>query len=171
MPKLKGFDPALPDHHTGVGRKSMFEEVESTTRSKYASYLCQHGVGVGNRAQSESAQGVVAAVVGEGNRLSVESDALDGDRSIFDALPRNPNCRRRGLDGKDSVDIRWVAIDVEARTEPGLEDSSRQPSRHFGPPPSETACPAALTHQPGKDVLAVEAHFAKIQKWRRQPGR
>ena len=79
QPTLQGLEPALPCLHTRIGGKAMFEEVEPAPGTKHTPHLGKRGVGIGNRAQGEGAQSVVTAVIGEGNRLAVESDPLDGD--------------------------------------------------------------------------------------------
>ena len=62
-PALKRFQAALPSRHTRIRSKAVLEEVEPAARTEHPADLRQGGVDVGNRAQGEGAEGIVAGVV------------------------------------------------------------------------------------------------------------
>ncbi len=64
QPALEGLQAVLPCRHARIGGNTVLEEVEPASRAKDPSDLRQGGVDVGNRAQGEGAQGVVAGVIG-----------------------------------------------------------------------------------------------------------
>ena len=55
----------------------MLEEVEPASTTEHSADLCQGGVDVGNRAQGEGAEGIVARVIGERDQLTVKPDEFD----------------------------------------------------------------------------------------------
>ena len=58
----------------------MFEEVEPASRTEHPADLRQGGIDVGNRAQGEGAEGIVARVIGERDQLTVKPDQFDRHR-------------------------------------------------------------------------------------------
>jgi len=77
---LERFQSALPCRHARIRSKAMFEEVEPASRTEHPADLRQGGADVGNRAQGEGAEGIVAGVTRERNRLAVEPDEFDRHR-------------------------------------------------------------------------------------------
>ena len=58
----------------------MLEEVKPTSRTEHSADLSQGSVDIGNRAQGEGAEGIVAGVIGELDQLTVEPDEFDRRR-------------------------------------------------------------------------------------------
>jgi hypothetical protein len=79
-PALERFQSALPCSHARIRSKAMLEEVKPASRTEHSADLRQGGVDVGNRAQGEGAEGIVAGVIGELDQLTVEPDEFDRHR-------------------------------------------------------------------------------------------
>lgn len=58
----------------------MLEEVKPASRAEHSADLFKGGVDVGNRAQGEGTEGIVAGVIGERNQLTVKPDQFDRHR-------------------------------------------------------------------------------------------
>ena len=94
---LEWFEPTLPDDDPGVGGKAVLEKIETTSGTNHASQFQQRAVSGGDAAEGERRQCSVAAVVGEGNRLTVETDMLDRHPGRSDAADGQAAGYRSGL--------------------------------------------------------------------------
>jgi len=79
-PALERFQTALPRCHARVRSKAVLEEVESASWTEHPEDLRQGGVDVGDRAQGEGAKCIVAGVIRQWDRLTVEPDELNRHR-------------------------------------------------------------------------------------------
>ena len=77
---LDAVEATLPRGNAGVRGQTVLEEEQLAARTKHASDLAQCTSGVGHSTQRERADRGVAAVVGQGKRLSVESHETDRNR-------------------------------------------------------------------------------------------
>jgi hypothetical protein len=76
-PALERFQSALPSSDARIRSKTMLEEVEPTFRTEHSADLRQDGADVGDRAQGEGAEGIVAGVIGERDQLTIKPDQFD----------------------------------------------------------------------------------------------
>jgi len=58
----------------------MLEKVKPASRTQHPADLRQGGIDVGNRAQGEGTEGMVAGVIRERNQLTIEPDEFDRHR-------------------------------------------------------------------------------------------
>jgi hypothetical protein len=76
---LNRLEPVLPALHALVGHQPVLDEVQGPAGFQHASQLEQCGLDIGDRAQRPGRQRGVAAVVGERQRLAIQSGPLDRD--------------------------------------------------------------------------------------------
>ena len=71
----------------------MLEEVKPASRTEHSADLRQGGMDVGNRAQGEGTECIVAGVIRERDQLTVEPDEFDRHRRAVNP----PLCNPEGL--------------------------------------------------------------------------
>jgi hypothetical protein len=77
---LEGLQAALPSGHSRIGRKAMLEKVKPASGTEHPADFRQGGIDVGNRAQGERTEGIVAGVIRQRDQLTIEPDEFDRHR-------------------------------------------------------------------------------------------
>src|SRR5918999_3443502 len=121
---LARLEPVLPALPPLVGRQPVLDEVQGPAGLEHASQLEQRGLDIGDRAQRPGRQRGVAAVVGEGQRLAIQSGPLDRHIRAREPLAGELPADVRGLDRRNAADSARIEGNVESRPEANLDDPS-----------------------------------------------
>jgi hypothetical protein len=111
--------------HLGVGRPSVFDEMQGTTRTQHPVDLAQSTGNVGDGAHGPRDQNVVHAARVNGERLTVQAHVLNWYPACGNSLRRELAPNRCWIHRSNPVHSRRVMRNVQARAESDFEDFTR----------------------------------------------